>query len=80
MGFSERRKEKKFSKLRKEVLNTRKLLNYEEAIGYTNHPLFADCNIIPEAKDGILTGRYYLISDDMVKTELVNQTQKYGGR
>ena len=73
MGFSERRKEKKLFKLRQNILNTKKLLNYEEAIGYTNHPLFKDCNIIPETKDGMLTGRYYLISDDMVKAELEKQ-------
>lgn len=70
MNFTEKRKQKKFLKIRRKVLETKKLLSYEEAIGYTNHILFQDCHIIPETKDGLITGQYYLISEEMAKKQI----------
>lgn len=76
MKFSDRRREKKFLKIRKEVLENRKLLSYEDAIGYTNHILFQDCHIMQEVKNGEITGNYYLISEEMAKRELEKETLK----
>ncbi len=70
MGFLDKRRKRKFLKIRREVLESRKLLSYEEAIGYTNHVLFQDCHIIPETKEGLITGHYYLISEEMAKKQI----------
>ncbi len=70
MNFFDKRKERKLLKIRKELLENKKLLSYEEAIGYTNHVLFQDCHIIPETKEGLITGHYYLISEEMAKKQI----------
>lgn len=63
MTFSERR----MLKARNKILN--KMLDFDEAVDYTNNELFKDCHIVPEEKNGVLTGKYYLLPDEIIREQ-----------